>query len=189
MADKRITDKQRIFIAAYVACRNGSQAARIAGYATPGQDAYDLLNKPAYAHVQEAVQAEIGEVVAGLKRWRNKIIDRALQLYFFNVATILPANGERLTLDDIRKADPETQACIGGITVKEYDAGSSVTIKVNSPAPYLKFLGQVSGLTSGEVEDRTRSESEIDEDLEGRFSQLADECFPEDAAPPQTDEA
>lgn len=53
-----LTDKRRVFVEEYLQCWNGSEAARRAGYAYPGREAYRLLKNDV---IQEIVQERIRE--------------------------------------------------------------------------------------------------------------------------------
>ena len=53
-----LTDRRRLFVEEYLHCWNGSEAARRAGYAHPGQEAYRLLKN---AEISEAIAERIKE--------------------------------------------------------------------------------------------------------------------------------
>ena len=62
MARGKLTNKERLFVAYYLgeAKCNGTKAAMLAGYSTPGQTAYDLLKKP---QISEAIENKISGIV------------------------------------------------------------------------------------------------------------------------------
>lgn len=177
----QFTAQQQLFVAAYVSCRNATKAARTAGYASPGDSGYQLMHEPEYQHVRFEVERQLAEVIGELKKWRNILLSRALQLAMFDLTKVLGDDGKSLL--PLEEIDPEDRACISAITVKEYEGGQSVTAKGNSPAPYLKLLFQASGLLGQQTEDTSKTEAEIEEELRGRFSQLAEEVFPSEPPP------
>ena len=52
----RLTDKQQVWLARYLECWNGAEAARCAEYAYPRQSANENLSKP---YIQEAIKAHL----------------------------------------------------------------------------------------------------------------------------------
>ena len=182
MSDE-LSEQQKIFVIAYSAYRNASKAAREAGYKWPGKVGWELLNSPKYRNVQEAAASELADVRASLRTKRNLIVDRIYQLSFFNLAKVVGTEG--ITVSGIKKLLPEDQACLAAINIKEYEGGQSVMVKGYSPAPFLKILSEMAGLIGDQPVDDSRTESEIDDELQGRYSQLAGECFPDDSTPPE----
>jgi len=177
-----LTEQQKIFVICYSAYRNATKAAKEAGYKSPGKYGWELLNNPKYIHVQEAADAEFSDVRASLRAKRKLIVDRTYQLAMFDLISTLGKDGS--SAGHLRRMSPEDRSCVAAVTIKDYEGGQSVTVKGNSPAPYLKLLCEMAGITGIQVPDDSRTETEIDEELAGRYAQLAEDCFPDDNVPP-----
>lgn len=76
-----LTEKRRRFVLAYVgeAMGNGSEAARIAGYAKPAEEAYALLRNPQVAAAIRALtKPDEDEAIASSERLHKQLSDIAL---------------------------------------------------------------------------------------------------------------
>lgn len=93
-----LTDKQRLFVEHYVACLNGTEAARRAGYAESGirVQAHRLLTNA-------NVRAEIDARMAELAMPPNEILARLTDYARGSMADFLSIKGRGVTLD-LKKA-------------------------------------------------------------------------------------
>lgn len=96
----KMTDKQAAFVMHYVACLNGAEAARRAGYpaASARQIASENLSKP---DIRAAIDASFAESVMPA----NEILARLTEQARVSVADFFTVKGRGLTLDLKKAAD------------------------------------------------------------------------------------
>ena len=75
MADKKLTTKEQLFVMEYLACANGAEAARRAGYSEncAKEIAHENLTKP---HLQEAIEAKRAEQLGDIESRTDWLINR-----------------------------------------------------------------------------------------------------------------
>ena len=178
-APKKLTTQQKVFIAAFGTYRNASKAARIAKYERPGQQGWDLLNLPAFAHVAAAVRQADEDFCKVLQDQRQASLDRLVRARDFDPASLYTKAGK---LKKWANIDPEDRQIIAEFTEKTFAGGSSVRVKWNNGLLAASEILKWAHLMKDQV-DKPLDETEIDLELEGRFSQLADEAFPPETPP------
>lgn len=145
---KSLTAKQRLFVNEYKRWRNGSKAARNAGYNpdTAGQKAWTLLNDPKYRHVQEAVRLALDDVDEQLRIQHQMIEDLCIQTIGFDIGDLKTATGE---WKDFEQMDPEDRRQISSIQENEYESdgqkGRSLSLKFQNKMEAAKILGKHNG--------------------------------------------
>ncbi len=72
---KKLTTKEQLFVMEYLACNNGAEAARRAGYSehTAKEIAHENLTKP---HVQEALEAKRTEQLGDIESRTDWLVNR-----------------------------------------------------------------------------------------------------------------
>src|SRR5688572_3294631 len=95
-----LTDKRQAFVEHYVACLNGAEAARRAGFAASGarQEAHRLLTN---ADIRAAIDVKL----AGSVMPPNEILARLTEQARGSVADFFTVRGRGLTLDLKKAAD------------------------------------------------------------------------------------
>lgn len=95
-----LTAKQRLFIEAYFADRkmNGSEAARRAGYASPGEAAYKLMNTPA---VKAEIDKRFSEIMWSHQADRERILRELTSVAFMNPQDFLKPDGGVKSLQEL----------------------------------------------------------------------------------------
>lgn len=171
---KQLTARQQAFVMHYRRHRNGSRAARQAGYAVDSapQTAYDLLHLPRYAHVQEAVRAALAE---DRKRWEHVqelVLQQAHHIASFDPSDLLGPDG---AFRSVQEMDPEARAALAEVKVTEYkgeDGYPSITRKyrASSKMEALNLLAKISGLVKDRLElehvDIREARARLDEALD-----------------------
>ena len=126
MAD--LTDKQHAFIRHYLACLNGAEAARRAGYpaASARQIASENLSKP-------NIRAAIDEALAARAPSKEEIIDRLAEQATASMADFLTVKGRGVTLDLKKAAQADRLHLVKkytktkqGVTIELYDAQAAL---------------------------------------------------------------
>lgn len=165
------TDQQKLFIDAYCTYRHGTKAARVAGYKNPGEYASELLRSPKYVHVQEEIRTRLASQSKELEHIRHALVDRAIQIAFFDPRKVLDKKGKLLPLDQI---DPEDSSCLSSITTKEYEGGCSVSAKFINPLPAIKLLFEAAGLDrpADKKPEDDFSEKDLDEALQAKYDRI-----------------
>jgi phage terminase small subunit len=114
MIKKKLTDKEKVFIAEYCSNGfNGSKAAITAGYSkkTSRQIATENLTKP---HIKEEIKGYIDSILSQYKdTLEYEIIQTYKTLAFYNVEDIIKKDGS-LKVTDLKKLG-ELSKCIKGI--------------------------------------------------------------------------
>lgn len=166
-----ISEKQKLFAELYCMYRHGTKAAREAGFANPGQYASTLLRHPKYAPLQALIRERLDQQAAGLASMRHAMLDRAMQIAFFDPRTVLDSKGKLLPMDQI---DPEDSSCISSVSSKEFEGGSSTAAKFINPLPALKMLFQAAGIDQPKPpssEDEL-NERELDEEFQAKMDRI-----------------
>lgn len=72
---KKLTTKEQLFVMEYLACNNGAEAARRAGYSehTAKEIAYENLTKP---HLKEAIEAKRTEQLGDIESRTDWLVNR-----------------------------------------------------------------------------------------------------------------
>ncbi len=72
---KKLTTKEQLFVMEYLACNNGAEAARRAGYSehTAKEIAYENLTKP---HIKDAIEAKRTEQMGDIESRTDWLISR-----------------------------------------------------------------------------------------------------------------
>lgn len=94
VTDDEFTDKQRAFVRHYVACLNGAEAARRAGYSptTAREMAHENLTKP---HIRAAIDAAMAEATMP----RNEILGRLTAQARADLGDFFSGSGRGVKLD------------------------------------------------------------------------------------------
>src|SRR5690606_41394874 len=97
---KKLTPKQERFVKLYPIYLNGKRAAEDAVYSpkSAGFIAWDLLNNPRYAPVQEAIREEIGRINKRLEVTQDRIRQGRARVAFAIRRECPERDGERLVL-------------------------------------------------------------------------------------------
>lgn len=163
-----LTRKRRVFIEAYLACWNATEAARRAGYAHPDSQGSRLLG---IVSVREAVEARIAELEMGA----DEVLTRLAQQARGEHTAYIEADGsvdlEKMIADGKAHLIKGTRPTRNGLVVEFYDGQAA-----------LALLGKAHGL----FVDRQEHEVHVDFDInewkakrEQRLQQLAQMGEPE----------
>lgn len=167
---KELTPKQKAFVEFYCTYRNATKAAREAGYACANQTAHELMKEPGYKHVQDAIAERTADLAKVFASVRNQILDRAVQIAMFNPARVLDDNGQLRPLSEI---DPEDASCIASVSRKEFEGGSSTSVKFVNPAPAIKLIFEAAGILKPKQEqEKDYTEEELNEALQTKLDRL-----------------
>ncbi len=165
---KVLTENQRRFVEAYAATGNISEAARISEISR--DYAYDLTRLPKYSKVQDAIEAAYADYQAMFKRQRHRVISFALVALDFRPSSLYDESGKLKPLSEL---DPEQEACLSEINIKEYEGGSSTRVKWVNKASILQLLGKWSGFNgTPDKPDDSETEEQIDEKLFKMYERL-----------------
>lgn len=137
MSNKGLTQKQAVFVLAYLRTWNASEAAREAGYANPAQLGYQLLHKTS---VVEAVKARIAEKAMSADEVLLRLADQARS----SMVDFLDVDQERLDLDKARDAGKLHLVKKFSRTDTQY--GGSISIELYDAQAALVQLGKHHGL-------------------------------------------
>ena len=147
----KLTMRQQLFVDSYLGAAGGnaSEAARMAGYASPGQEGYRLLKNA-------EIRAIIGDTVAASAMGRDEVLERlsviARGVISDCIRTIPRSNGRPPEwVIDLGKA--EKAGVLGYIRKIKMDTAGSVSIETADMIKALQLLGQYHGLfgaSSGE---------------------------------------
>jgi phage terminase small subunit len=140
-----LTNKQQVFVEAYLgdARWNATEAARIAGYAEPGQQGYRLLKN---VQIAEAVKAAIAERAMSA----DEVLLRLAEHARGSMADFLDVAGEGL---DLTKAEAAGKLhLVKKFTRTETLHGGSVGVELYDAQAALALLGKHHGLFTEKVE-------------------------------------
>lgn len=134
-----LTNKQHAFIAAYLgeARWNATEAARIAGYANPGQLGYQLLQKTS---IKEAVQAAI----ADRAMTADEVLSRLAEHARGTMADFIDVDRRTLDLDKAR--DAGMLHLVKKFSRSETKYGTNLSIELYDAQAALGLLGKHHGL-------------------------------------------
>lgn len=146
---KPLNAKQRLFVAEYARTRNGSKAARFAGYNpdTAKQKAWTLLNDKKYSHVQAAIKSALDDTEEQRRiQWEAKT-SFLMQTLTFDVGDLKDALGEWKPFDQM---DPEDRRQIASIQENSYEneggqRGRTLGMKFVNKMEAAKILGKHNG--------------------------------------------
>ena len=145
---KRLTDSQKLFIAAYLADpkQNATKAAKAAGYSSPKDSGWELMNLPQYGHVHDAIRREITERLTRLGMTAEEWMGRACLMVKLDRREIYRWDGEKFHITPTDDLSPEQALLIRDITHAEMDYGTTTKIKLADPTPYFQMIGRALGL-------------------------------------------
>lgn len=138
-----LTNKQRVFIEAYLVSWNASDAARKARYAKPGQQGHRLLkNVEIAAAIQERLNAAAMPA--------NEVLARLTQHGSSSMEDFVDVDRETLDLDKARTAGK--LHLIKKFTRSETKYGTNVSIEIYDAQAALVHIGKHHGLFTDKVE-------------------------------------
>lgn len=118
-----LTDKRLVFIEEYLRCWNGSEAARRAGYAYPGREAYRLLK---IAEIREEIQQRIKDKAMDA----DEILGHLADIARFDAGLLLGETGD-LDLKHAREKGytrfvKKVQWTAEGVKIELYDRADAL---------------------------------------------------------------
>ena len=178
-APKKLKPREARFVVAYARGRSGTQAVIDAGYtenrASAGSTAYRLLNAPAFAHVQAAIDEHTRDTCQVLRDLRKIAIDSIVQMVQFRPGRAYDKNGELLPIPELCEED---QSCIAQHSVKKFKGGESTTVRfINRPAVTIA-LCKMTGLMGARVDDQQTDEDQVRTEVADLFEALEHEGEP-----------
>jgi phage terminase small subunit len=152
---ENLTERQRLFVEAYLATRNASEAARQAGYRSPATEGYRLLRNE---QIGAAIQARLGEIRGAMGA--DEVIQRL-------------SDQARHTIEDFIEISPETgypsldfakAQRLGKLhLIKKisYDKQGRVICEFHDPTRALELLGKHHRLFIDRVETQNQGETRV----------------------------
>lgn len=147
---KPLNAKQKMFVSEYSRWRNGSKAARVAGYNpdTAAQKAWTLLHDPKYAHVQAAIEKALDDKEEQRKIQHRIKTDFLVQAIGFDVGSM--KSSELQDWVGLDKLDPEDRKQIVSLQENVYEneggqSGKSVSYKFVNKLKAVEILGKHNG--------------------------------------------
>lgn len=164
-----LTDKQSLFVDHYVACLNGAEAARRAGYsdASARQIASENLSKP---DIRAAIDARLAECVMP----PSEILTRLSEHARGSMADFVSFKGRGVTLD-LKKAALADKLHL----VKRFSkTKQGVTIELYDSQAALVTLAKHYGLLSADDDDWRRALESMGHNASELFAQLVERLAP-----------
>lgn len=127
------SDRQRLFVRAYIRHRNGARAVREAGYACKPENAdriaWALRNEPRFAHVRKAIDGIEANLRARLKVEAEQVLEEISKVAFFSLADVVVIQEDGTARLDLTEADAAHLAALSEVQIEER------TIKGKDGAP------------------------------------------------------
>ncbi len=141
----KLTLKQRLFVTAYVASRNATQAAIKAGYSAPtaASAGWRLLRK---VEISEAIAEEIAKLFAKCEITVDNVLQEIAKLAFANMQDYIQVQPDGTALVDLSLLTREQAAAITELETTEYKGKANeresrkVRIKLGSKKEALDSL-------------------------------------------------
>lgn len=153
MAKKRdLTPKQKAFVREYILCRNGSEAARKAGYSKKSADveAARLLGN---ASIQTLIQKNDAKMQEKFEITQDKILDEMAAVAFGHIGRVMDWDKDSITMIPKEEMSERDMKFIESIQITETKTDkdtTSTSFKVKTLAAYkvaaLEKLGKQIGL-------------------------------------------
>lgn len=171
-----LTEQQKLFIRFWLIHRNGSRAARQAGYSphNAADTAHRLLRDPQFQHVQLAIQDALADEKQRFSGLKEAIVDELSYIAFADPADLHDEDGELLPL---HKMDPEARRTLSELKATEFlgeDGAPSTSRKVRqwSKPEALNTLAKITGLMKDRLDlnadvDIRRARAELENTLAG----------------------
>jgi phage terminase small subunit len=127
------SDRQRLFVRAYIRHRNGARAVREAGYSCKPENAdriaWALRNEPRFAHVRKAIEGIEADLRARLKVEAEQVLEEISKVAFFSLADVVVIQEDGTARLDLTEADAAHLAALSEVQIEER------TIKGKDGAP------------------------------------------------------
>jgi hypothetical protein len=152
LADVRFSDKQLLFVEAYLQCWNATEAARRAGYKNPRQMGHETLSKP---YIREEIDTRLD--VMTMKS--DEILIRLTAQARATIEDFFQIDRETgLGFLDLRKAQTFQQ--LGVIKKLKIKRGKEIEIELYDAQTALMNLAKLRGMVKEQVEVSWRKEAE-----------------------------
>lgn len=117
---KKLTDKEYLFVKAYVATRNATESARRAGYESPESQASDIRNRP---HIKKIIRRELDKLARRYEVTAENVIGELAKLGFSNMEDYVRINAAGDPYLDLSNVDRDQMAAVTEVTTKQYKEG------------------------------------------------------------------
>ena len=150
-----MTDRQRAFVAHYLATLNAADAARKAGYSAPSADqiGYENLRKP---EIAAAISAGTARLLQAADLSAQRTLEELRRLAFSDIGQCFDAQGNLLPMAAM---SPEARACLASVKVVTRHApaadGSVITVadvKLWDKIRALELVATYLGLLKKQIE-------------------------------------
>lgn len=105
--EKKLTDKEKVFIEAYLVDFNGANAALTAGYSpkTARQIAANLLSK---VYIQDAIKIEVDKILANNRTLALRVVRECEKIAFGKISDIMEFDDNGVVLKSSSEIDTST---------------------------------------------------------------------------------
>jgi len=162
-----LTNKRRVFIEQYLQCWNGAEAARLADYAHPRQEASRLLSN---VDIRAAIEARVADLAMGADEALIRLSDMARGT--IEDFVLFDGSGSRIWRIDLEKARDAgklhvlkklTYDSVGFPTIELYDAQRALELILKAHGAF-KDTVEVTGRDGGEIIFRV-GKIDLDKDI------------------------
>lgn len=161
------TERQRLFVRAYMRHRNSARAVREAGYVCQPENAgkigWKLLNDPAFKHVQEAVSERERVIKERLAMDEARVLEELRKVATFSLADVLDIQEDGTARLNLEHADVDQLAALSEVQIEKHEIGggdddgpvvikTTIKIKAHSKLDALEKLGKNLKLFTDKIE-------------------------------------
>ncbi|MBA1159370.1 terminase small subunit [Microvirga mediterraneensis] len=131
------TDRQRLFVRAYMRHRNSSRAVREAGFGchpeNAGKVGWKLLNDPAFKHVQDAIAEREAAIKQRLAMDEARVLEELRKVATFSLADVFDIQEDGTARLNLAHADADQLAALSEVQIEQHEIrgeeGENVTLK------------------------------------------------------------
>ena len=145
MAKKKLTDKQKAFVAEYLVDLNATAAATRAGYAPKSarKVGSNLLTLP---HVQAAIEEALTERRERVEVTQDQVVAELARIAFGNPRDVMGWGPGGVDLRPSSELTPDQAAMVAEVSETTSQNGGSLRLKVHDKVRALELLGKHLGM-------------------------------------------
>jgi len=142
---KKLTEKQRLFVAEYCKDFNATQAAKRAGYSerTAGQTGHENLKKP---EIQDAVREAVEGYLQKAQITTERVFEEYRRVAFSTITGFLSFGPNGVTWKDSAELTEEDAACIAEVSETVSEGGRTRRFKLHNKLSALGDLAKIMGM-------------------------------------------
>ena len=163
---KTVTDKQRVFVEAYMIDFNGTKAARIAGYKDAKQQARKFLNGIDFPYVTQEIGKLRQKQIDQLGIRREEVIHHVLTILRANPADLVDEDG--VLVENLHDLPLGLQYRINGLEVQQhYDdkgnvVGQNIKLKLLNAERIIDMMNKILGNYVTDPTEESSNNSTVD---------------------------